>query len=58
MSFQASWVSLRTEFSALKPAQLHHMLREYNSGKACPPGWSPSLGDAEDAVRTGKEQTY
>lgn len=49
---QASWVSLRTEFSALKPAQLHHMLREYNSGKACPSGWNPSLGDAEDAVRT------
>uniref|UniRef100_A0A3Q0SC75 Ras association and DIL domains 2a n=1 Tax=Amphilophus citrinellus TaxID=61819 RepID=A0A3Q0SC75_AMPCI len=49
---QASWASLRTEFAALKPAQLHHMLREYNSGKACPSGWSPSPGDAEDAVRT------
>uniref|UniRef100_I3JTI1 Ras association and DIL domains 2a n=1 Tax=Oreochromis niloticus TaxID=8128 RepID=I3JTI1_ORENI len=49
---QASWVSLRTEFAALKPAQLHHMLREYNSGKACPSGWSPSPGDAEDADRT------
>lgn len=54
MSFQASWASLRTEFAALKPAQLHHMLREYNSGKACPSGWSPSPDDAEDAVRTGK----
>ncbi|KAM7387391.1 hypothetical protein PAMA_009827 [Pampus argenteus] len=49
---QASWTSLRTEFAALNPAQLHHMLREYNSGKACPAGWSPSLDDAEDAVRT------
>uniref|UniRef100_A0A3Q3VQJ3 Uncharacterized protein n=1 Tax=Mola mola TaxID=94237 RepID=A0A3Q3VQJ3_MOLML len=50
---QASWAFLRTEFAALNPAQLHHMLREYSSGKACPGGWSPSPGDAEDAVRTG-----
>ncbi|XP_029363886.1 ras-associating and dilute domain-containing protein-like isoform X2 [Echeneis naucrates] len=50
---QASWASLRSEFSALNPAQLHHMLREYNSGKACPSGWSPSLDDAQDAIRTG-----
>ncbi|XP_060946379.1 ras-associating and dilute domain-containing protein-like [Limanda limanda] len=50
---QASWTSLRTEFAALNPAQLHHMLREYTSGKACPSGWTPSLDDAQDAVRTG-----
>ncbi|XP_023249603.1 ras-interacting protein 1-like isoform X1 [Seriola lalandi dorsalis] len=50
---QASWTSLRTEFAALNPAQLHHMLREYNSGKACPTGWTPSPDDGEDAVRTG-----
>uniref|UniRef100_A0A4W6E0D7 Ras association and DIL domains 2a n=1 Tax=Lates calcarifer TaxID=8187 RepID=A0A4W6E0D7_LATCA len=50
---QASWSSLRTEFAALNPAQLHHMLREYNSGKACPSGWTPSPDDAQDAVRTG-----
>ncbi|KAM4598618.1 ras-associating and dilute domain-containing protein-like isoform 2-T2 [Polymixia lowei] len=49
---QASWSSLRTEFAALNPAQLHHMLREYNCGKACPPGWSPSTDETEDAVRT------
>lgn len=49
---QASWASLRTEFAALNPAQLHHMLREYNSGKACPTGWTPSLEDVEDTVRT------
>lgn len=51
---QASWSSLRTEYAALKPAQLHHMLQEYSSGKACPAGWSPSPDDAEDAVRTGE----
>ncbi|XP_039972151.1 RA_Radil_like and Myo5p-like_CBD_Rasip1 domain-containing protein [Xiphias gladius] len=50
---QASWTSLRTEFAALNPAQLHHMLREYNSGKACPTGWTPSPDDARDSVRTG-----
>ncbi|XP_047428005.1 ras-associating and dilute domain-containing protein-like [Mugil cephalus] len=49
---QASWASLRNEYAALKPAQLHHMLQEYSSGKACPTGWRPSLDDAEDAVRT------
>lgn len=49
---QASWTSLRTEFAALKPAQLHHMLREYNCGRSCPAGWRPTTEDAQDAVRT------
>ncbi|XP_020508342.2 ras-associating and dilute domain-containing protein-like isoform X1 [Labrus bergylta] len=49
---QASWASLRAEFSALNPAQLHHMLREYSSGKSCPPGWTPSPDDVKDTVRT------
>ncbi|XP_031174724.1 RA_Radil_like and Myo5p-like_CBD_Rasip1 domain-containing protein isoform X2 [Sander lucioperca] len=49
---QASWASLRTEFAALNAAQLHHMLREYSSGKTCPTGWTPSPDDAEDTVRT------
>ncbi|XP_047213253.1 ras-associating and dilute domain-containing protein-like isoform X2 [Girardinichthys multiradiatus] len=49
---QASWASLRTEFAALKPAQLHHMLREYSAGRPCPSGWSPSAEDGEHAVRT------
>ncbi|KAG7505385.1 ras-associating and dilute domain-containing protein-like isoform X2 [Solea senegalensis] len=51
---QASWSSLRTEFASLNPAQLHHMLREYNCGKVCPSGWTPSPEDAQDAVRTGE----
>ncbi|XP_029294272.1 ras-associating and dilute domain-containing protein-like [Cottoperca gobio] len=49
---QASWASLRTEFSGLNAAQLHHMLREYSSGKACPTGWTPTLDDADEVVRT------
>ncbi|XP_041829032.1 RA_Radil_like and Myo5p-like_CBD_Rasip1 domain-containing protein [Melanotaenia boesemani] len=49
---QASWASLRAEFAALKPAQLHHMLREYSAGKACPSGWSPTPDDTKEAIRT------
>lgn len=56
MFIQASWASLRTEFAALKPAQLHHMLREYSSGKACPTGWNPPPDEAQEAIRTGEWQ--
>nr|XP_029511958.1 ras-associating and dilute domain-containing protein-like isoform X2 [Oncorhynchus nerka] len=36
----------------LNPAQLHHMLREYNPGRACPADWNPSPDEAEAALRT------
>ncbi|KAK6311978.1 hypothetical protein J4Q44_G00176420 [Coregonus suidteri] len=49
---QASWSSLRTEFMPLNPAQLHHMLREYKPGRACPADWNPSADEAEAALRT------
>lgn len=49
---QASWSALRVEFAALNPAQLHHMLREYSSGRACPATWNPSVEDTEAALRT------
>lgn len=49
---QASWSALRAEFSALNPAQLHHMLREYSCGRACPPAWRPTGEDREAALRT------
>ncbi|XP_043918030.1 ras-associating and dilute domain-containing protein-like isoform X2 [Protopterus annectens] len=51
---QASWRSLRNEFQSLKPAQLHHMLREYNPGRPCPPGWAPTSEDKEAALRTAE----
>lgn len=57
-SIQASWTSLRAEFSALNPAQLHHILREYSSNKVYPSGWTPSPADAEDAVRTGESVRF
>uniref|UniRef100_A0A8C5HU16 Ras-associating and dilute domain-containing protein-like n=1 Tax=Gouania willdenowi TaxID=441366 RepID=A0A8C5HU16_GOUWI len=50
---QASWSTLRIEFSALKPAQLHHILKEYRAGKSCLDGWSPTPAEEEDAARTG-----
>ncbi|KAJ7989509.1 hypothetical protein DPEC_G00305280 [Dallia pectoralis] len=49
---QASWSSLRSEFMSLNPAQLHHMLREYNPGRACPAAWNPSPDEAYAALRT------
>ncbi|KAL7850577.1 hypothetical protein SRHO_G00199260 [Serrasalmus rhombeus] len=49
---QASWPSLRAEFTHLNPAQLHHMLREYNAGRTCPSCWTPSPEEAESALLT------
>ncbi|XP_023691427.1 ras-associating and dilute domain-containing protein-like [Paramormyrops kingsleyae] len=43
---QASWSSLRSDFEPLSPAQLHHMLQQYRSGRACPTAWSPAPQDA------------
>ncbi|XP_076856201.1 ras-associating and dilute domain-containing protein isoform X2 [Brachyhypopomus gauderio] len=49
---QASWSSLRAEFAPLRPAQLHHMLREYDPRRACPSTWTPSSDETEAALRT------
>ncbi|NP_001272317.2 Ras-associating and dilute domain-containing protein-like [Danio rerio] len=49
---QASWSTLRAEFVHLNPAQLHHMLREYNTSRTCPPCWTPSPEDAAAALHT------
>ncbi|KAI5627348.1 hypothetical protein C0J50_13040 [Silurus asotus] len=49
----ASWGSLRTEFSSLRPAQLHHVLREYNLHRPCPSSWTPCSADADAACQTG-----
>ncbi|XP_069785761.1 ras-associating and dilute domain-containing protein-like isoform X2 [Narcine bancroftii] len=49
---QASWRSLRNDFASLNPSQLHHMLREYNPGRPCPPMWSPVPEDQKAALRT------
>lgn len=49
---QASWCTLRAEFVHLNPAQLHHMLREYNTARMCPPCWTPSPEDSVAALNT------
>uniref|UniRef100_A0A671RET7 Ras-associating and dilute domain-containing protein-like n=1 Tax=Sinocyclocheilus anshuiensis TaxID=1608454 RepID=A0A671RET7_9TELE len=49
---QASWSTLRAEFVHLNPAQLHHMLREYNTALTCPPCWTPSPEDSAAALNT------
>lgn len=49
---QASWSTLRAEFVHLNPAQLHHMLREYNTARTCPPCWTPSPEDSAAALHT------
>ncbi|XP_072415097.1 ras-associating and dilute domain-containing protein-like isoform X1 [Chiloscyllium punctatum] len=49
---QANWRSLRSDFFSLNPSQLHHMLREYNPGRPCPPVWNPLPEDQHMARRT------
>lgn len=49
---QASWSTLRAEFVHLNPAQLHHMLREYNTARTCPPCWMPSPEDSAASLNT------
>ncbi|XP_016118736.1 ras-associating and dilute domain-containing protein-like, partial [Sinocyclocheilus grahami] len=48
----ASWSTLRAEFVHLNPAQLHHMLREYNTALTCPPCWMPSPEDSAAALNS------
>ncbi|XP_055032416.2 ras-associating and dilute domain-containing protein [Misgurnus anguillicaudatus] len=49
---QMSWSALRMEFNALNPAQLHHILREYNSRRSCPAAWAPSSDETNTALTT------
>ncbi|KAL4648166.1 ras-associating and dilute domain-containing protein-like [Arapaima gigas] len=51
---QASWTSLRGEFAHLNPAQLHHMLREYDPGRSRPAHWSPVPQEMEAAQSTAE----
>ncbi|XP_032087316.1 ras-associating and dilute domain-containing protein [Thamnophis elegans] len=52
---QMSWPVLRSEFPALNPPQLSHILTQYqtsSSAMGCVPAWQPGNGDALAAVRT------
>ncbi|XP_042294505.1 ras-associating and dilute domain-containing protein isoform X2 [Sceloporus undulatus] len=51
---QMTWSMLRTEFPALNPAQLNHILTQYqaSSDVGCVPVWQPSKDDSVSAFRT------
>uniref|UniRef100_A0A670JHY5 Dilute domain-containing protein n=1 Tax=Podarcis muralis TaxID=64176 RepID=A0A670JHY5_PODMU len=52
---QMTWPVLRAEFPALNPAQLHHILTQYqaSSDMGCVPAWQPSKEDMRDSVNGG-----
>ncbi|XP_065514113.1 ras-interacting protein 1 isoform X1 [Caloenas nicobarica] len=49
---KASWSRLRTEYPALSPAQLHHVLCHYQLGQgtAAPPAWDPPAEERDEAT--------
>ncbi|KAL3051984.1 hypothetical protein OYC64_002081 [Pagothenia borchgrevinki] len=49
---QTSWVSLRSEYPALSPAQLHHLLSLYGPASPCRHSWTPSVQDQAAAHQT------
>ncbi|KAM4524470.1 ras-associating and dilute domain-containing protein isoform 1-T1 [Odontesthes bonariensis] len=42
---QTSWLSLRSNYSALSPAQLNHLLSLYSPASPCRHTWTPSAQD-------------
>ncbi|KAM3592333.1 uncharacterized protein V6R79_016753 [Siganus canaliculatus] len=49
---QMSWVSLRSEYPALSPAQLNHLLSRYSPASPCRLTWTPSVHDQAAANKT------
>ncbi|XP_054913518.1 ras-associating and dilute domain-containing protein [Poeciliopsis prolifica] len=49
---QTPWVSLRSDYPALSPAQLHHLLSLYSPASPCAQTWAPSVQDRAAAHRT------
>ncbi|XP_070708151.1 ras-associating and dilute domain-containing protein [Pempheris klunzingeri] len=48
---QTSWVSLRSDFPALSPAQLNHLLSLYSPASPCRHTWTPSVHEQAAAHR-------
>ncbi|XP_071815266.1 ras-associating and dilute domain-containing protein-like isoform X3 [Apostichopus japonicus] len=50
---QATWSSLRSDFSSLRPAQLHQLLSKYelSNSKKSPTGWTPIGEDVETVTQ-------
>ncbi|XP_042252343.1 ras-associating and dilute domain-containing protein isoform X1 [Thunnus maccoyii] len=51
---QTSWVSLRSDHPALRPAQLNHLLSLYSPASPCRHTWAPSVHDQAAAHRTAE----
>uniref|UniRef100_A0A673ANK4 Si:ch211-176g6.2 n=1 Tax=Sphaeramia orbicularis TaxID=375764 RepID=A0A673ANK4_9TELE len=51
---QASWVSLRSKYPALRPAQLNHLLSLYSPVSPCRHTWTPSVQDHVAAHKTAE----
>ncbi|KAI3365407.1 hypothetical protein L3Q82_010491 [Scortum barcoo] len=49
---QTSWVSLRSDYPALSPAQLNHLLSLYSPVSPCRHTWTPSVRDQAAAHKT------
>ncbi|XP_029311731.1 ras-associating and dilute domain-containing protein [Cottoperca gobio] len=49
---QTSWVSLRSHYPALSPAQLNHLLSLYSPASPCRHTWTPSVQDQAAAHET------
>uniref|UniRef100_A0A668A6M4 Si:ch211-176g6.2 n=1 Tax=Myripristis murdjan TaxID=586833 RepID=A0A668A6M4_9TELE len=51
---QTSWASLRSDYPALSPAQLNHLLSLYSPASPCPHTWAPSAQEQAAAHRTAE----
>ncbi|XP_034564590.1 ras-associating and dilute domain-containing protein-like [Notolabrus celidotus] len=49
---QKSWVTLRSEYRALSPAQLNHLLSLYSPASPFKHTWAPSVHDQAAALKT------
>uniref|UniRef100_A0A087YLL8 Si:ch211-176g6.2 n=1 Tax=Poecilia formosa TaxID=48698 RepID=A0A087YLL8_POEFO len=49
---QTPWASLRSDYPALSPAQLHHLLSLYSPASPCAQTWAPSAQDRGPANTT------
>ncbi|XP_035527695.1 ras-interacting protein 1 [Morone saxatilis] len=49
---QTSWVSLRSDYPALSPVQLNHLLSLYSPASPCRHNWTPSVQEQAAAHKT------
>lgn len=48
------WVSLRSDYPALSPAQMNHLLSLYTPAPPCRHTWTPSVPEQASACSTGQ----